>query len=40
MTQKNYENIIFETKDKKAFLTINRPPMNILKMSGVSGNLK
>ena len=33
MTQKNYENIIFETKDNKAFLTINRPPMNILNIA-------
>ncbi len=26
----NYENIIFEIKEKKAVLTIDRPPMNIL----------
>ena len=33
MTQKNFENIIFETKEDKAFLTINRPPLNILNIS-------
>ncbi len=33
MTQKNYENIIFEIKDNRAFLTINRPPMNILNIA-------
>ncbi|MEE9390121.1 MAG: enoyl-CoA hydratase/isomerase family protein [Candidatus Aminicenantaceae bacterium] len=33
MTPKKYENIIFETKDNKAFLTINRPPMNILNIA-------
>lgn len=33
MTQKKYENIIFETKDHKAFLTIHRPPMNILNIT-------
>jgi len=33
MTQQNYENIIFETADTKAFLTINRPPMNILNIA-------
>jgi cyclohexa-1,5-dienecarbonyl-CoA hydratase len=30
MTQKKYENIIFEIKEDIAFLTINRPPLNIL----------
>ena len=30
MIQKKYENIIFESKENTAFLTINRPPMNIL----------
>jgi len=30
MTQKKFENIIFETKEDIAFLTINRPPLNIL----------
>lgn len=30
MTQKNYKNILFEIKGEKAFLTINRPPLNIL----------
>lgn len=29
----NYENIIFEVKESKAFLTINRPPMNILNIA-------
>ncbi len=33
MTPKKYENVIFETKDNKAFLTINRPPMNILNIA-------
>ncbi|UCC40868.1 MAG: enoyl-CoA hydratase/isomerase family protein [Candidatus Aminicenantes bacterium] len=33
MTQQSYENIIFETKDNKAFLTINRPPVNILNIA-------
>jgi len=33
MTPKKYENIIFETKDNKAFLTINHPPMNILNIA-------
>ncbi len=35
MTQKKYENIIFETKEDKAFLTINRPPLNILNTSAM-----
>ena len=30
MTQEKFENIIFETKEDMAFLTINRPPLNIL----------
>jgi len=30
VNQKKFENIIFEIKDEKAFLTINRPPLNIL----------
>jgi cyclohexa-1,5-dienecarbonyl-CoA hydratase len=29
----NYENIVFEVKDNKAILTINRPPMNILNIA-------
>ncbi len=33
MTQKNYENIVFEIKGDKAFLTINRPPLNILNIA-------
>lgn len=33
MTQKNYEHILLEIKDDKAFLTINRPPLNILNIS-------
>jgi cyclohexa-1,5-dienecarbonyl-CoA hydratase len=33
MTQKNYKNIIFETKEDKAFLTINRPPLNVLNIA-------
>jgi cyclohexa-1,5-dienecarbonyl-CoA hydratase len=33
MTQKNFENIIFEAKEDIAFLTINRPPLNILNIS-------
>lgn len=33
MTQKNYEHILFETKEDKAYLTINRPPLNILNIS-------
>ncbi len=35
MTQKNFENIIFETKGDIAFLTINRPPLNILNISAM-----
>ena len=33
MTQKNYENILFEIKEEKALLTINRPPLNILNIA-------
>jgi cyclohexa-1,5-dienecarbonyl-CoA hydratase len=33
MTQKNYEHILFEIKDDKAILTINRPPLNILNIA-------
>ncbi len=33
MTQKNYENIVFKIHDDKAFLTINRPPLNILNIA-------
>lgn len=33
MSQKKYENIIFETKEDKAFLTINRPPVNVLNIA-------
>lgn len=33
MTQEKFENIIFETNKDKAFLSINRPPMNILNIS-------
>lgn len=33
VTQKNFQNIIFETKGEKAFLTINRPPLNILNIA-------
>lgn len=33
MTLKNYENIVFEIQDDKAFLTINRPPLNILNIA-------
>jgi len=35
MNQKKYENIIFETKEDKAFLTINRPPVNILNIAAM-----
>ena len=30
MTDKNFKNIIYEVDEDKAFLTINRPPVNIL----------
>ena len=33
MTQRKFGNIVFETKESKAFLTINRPPLNILNIS-------
>jgi len=35
MNQKKYENIIFETKEDKAFLTINRPPVNVLNIAAM-----
>jgi len=33
VAQKNFQNIIFEIKGEKAFLTINRPPLNILNIA-------
>lgn len=33
MNQDKFENITFEAKDSKAFLTINRPPLNILNIA-------
>ena len=33
MSQKKYENIIFETEKDKAFLTIDRPPLNVLNIA-------
>lgn len=33
MAQKNFQNIIFDIKGEKAFLTINRPPLNILNIA-------
>ena len=33
MSQKKYENILFATKDDRAFLIINRPPLNILNIA-------
>lgn len=33
MTQKTLKNIVFEIKENGAFLTINRPPLNILNIS-------
>jgi len=35
MTQKSFEHILFEIKDEKAFLTINRPPLNILNIAAM-----
>ena len=35
MAKKQYENIIFETRGDRAFLTINRPPMNILNIAAM-----
>jgi len=35
MTQKTFENIIFEAREDIAFLTINRPPLNILNISAM-----
>jgi cyclohexa-1,5-dienecarbonyl-CoA hydratase len=35
MTQKTFKNIIFETKEHIAFLTLNRPPLNILNISAM-----
>jgi cyclohexa-1,5-dienecarbonyl-CoA hydratase len=33
MSQEKYENVIFETKEDRAFLTINRPPLNVLNIA-------
>ncbi len=33
MNQNKFENITFDTKEDKAFLTINRPPLNILNIA-------
>lgn len=33
MIQKKYEHILFEIKNDKAYLTINRPPLNILNIA-------
>lgn len=35
MAQKAYKNIVFDLKENKAFLTINRPPMNILNIASM-----
>ena len=35
MSQREYENIIFEIREDKAFLTINRPPVNVLNISAM-----
>jgi len=35
MNQKQYENIIFEIREDKAFLTINLPPVNVLNISAM-----
>ncbi|MFC2157219.1 enoyl-CoA hydratase/isomerase family protein [Acidobacteriota bacterium] len=35
MTDKQYENIIYEIRGDRAFLTINRPPMNILNIAAM-----
>ena len=33
MTQKNYKNVTLEINKERAFLTINRPPLNILNIA-------
>ena len=33
MGQKEFKNITFEAREGKAFLTINRPPLNILNIA-------
>jgi len=33
LTSRDYENIIFEVRDEKAFLTLDRPPMNIMNIA-------
>lgn len=35
MAQKTYENIIFDVREDRAFLFINRPPMNILNIEAI-----
>jgi len=35
MTQKDYANITFEIKDDTAYLTINRPPVNVLNIAAM-----
>lgn len=36
MTQKRYENITFEIRDDTAYLTINRPPVNVLNIAAMT----
>ena len=35
MTQKEYKNITFEIKEDTAFLSINRPPVNVLNIAAM-----
>ncbi len=35
MSKGKFENIVFETRDRTAFLTIHRPPMNILNIAAM-----